>query len=244
MSPHRPKVLVVDDDDDIALLIHHVLYADNDRIDVLLAKSVEIALEILAEVPIEVIITDVQLPDRSGMDLLSWAARERPETRVIVMTGFEAEGLKERAHASGCVRLLHKPFGVHEMRSTVHEALDRRDGFAGTLSELSCVDVLQMLCIARKTTAVRFSEEAVSGAVYIDQGEVVHASFSDLTGEEAFYAMLGVAKGAFHTAPFPLDVERTITSQWQHLLMEGTRRLDEAVRDRPSGEALPAAERP
>jgi DNA-binding response OmpR family regulator len=243
MMPRRPKVLVVDDEDDIAFLIHHVLHQYNDRFDVLLAKSVEIALEILAETPVEVIITDVQLPDRSGMDLLSWAAIERPDTRVIIMTAFDVDRIKARAHAFGCLRLLRKPFDVQEMRNTVLQALDRRDGFGGTLSELSCVDVLQMLCIARKTTAVRFSEDTSSGAVYIDQGEIVHAVWNDLSGEEAFYGMMAVARGVFHTAPFPVDVERTLSGQWQYLLMEGTRRLDEAVRDRPSGE-VPVASGP
>jgi DNA-binding response OmpR family regulator len=239
MNPQRPKVLVVDDDDDIAFLIHRALHQDNQRFDVLLARSVEVALEILADVPVEVIVTDVQLPDRSGMDLLSWAAIERPDTRVIIMTGHDLGSIKDRAHACGCLRLMSKPFDMQEMRNTVLQALDRRDGFAGTLSDLSCVDVLQMLCIARKTTAVRFSVGTTSGTVYIDQGEVVHAVFHDLVGEDAFYAMMAIEKGAFHTTPFPLDVERTITGQWQYLLMEGTRRLDEAMRDRPSSEALP-----
>jgi DNA-binding response OmpR family regulator len=244
MSSRRPKVLVVEDEDGVAFLIHHVLHQDNDRFDVLLAKSVEIALEILADVPVEVIVTDVELPDRSGMDLLSWVAHEHPETRVIVMTAHDVDGIKDRAYACGCLRLMSKPFDIQEMRGTILQALDRRDGFAGTLSELSCVDVVQMLCIARKTTAIRFSTAASSGAVYIEQGEVVHAVWQDLAGEEAFYEMMTVEQGAFHTTAFPLDVERTITGTWQYLLMEGARRLDESARHRPSHEALPTAERP
>jgi DNA-binding response OmpR family regulator len=234
-------VLVVDDDDGMAFLIHHALHQDNHRFDVLLARSVEVALEILADVAVAVIVTDVELPDRSGMDLLSWAALERPDTRVIIMTGHDVDSIRDRAHACGCIRLMSKPFDMQEMRRTILEAVDRRGGFAGTLSELSCVDVVQMLCIARKTTAVRFSEDMSSGAVYIDQGEVVHAVWRDLVGEEAFYGMMAVEKGAFHATPFPPDVERTITGQWQYLLMEGTRRLDEGARDRQSGQVTMGA---
>ncbi len=156
------------------------------------------------------------------------------------MTGFEVDAIKERAHACGCLRLIRKPFAMTEMRDAVLQALERRDGFAGTLSELSCVDVVQMLCLARKTTAVRFSEEAGSGAVYIEDGEVVHAVWQELTGEDAFYGMMGVHRGAFHTTPCPVDVERSITAKWQYLFMEGTRRLDEAARDRPAGTEPPA----
>jgi DNA-binding response OmpR family regulator len=246
MGLRRPKVLVVDDDENLALMVHRILYQENDRFDVLLAKSVEIALDILADVVIEVIVTDIQLPDKSGMDLLCWAAFERPDTRVIVMTGFDVDRIKDRAHALGCLRLLQKPFDLEEVRRTVLQALDRQDGFAGTLSELSCVDVLQMICLARKTTSIRFSDQTRSGSVYVEQGEVVHAVWNDQVGEEAFYGMMAVERGVFHTAPFPLDIERTITGQWQHLLMEGARVADEARRDRPSGDppAGAAAMRP
>ena len=84
MPPRRPKVLVVDDEEDTALRLQRVLYPDNDRFDVLLARSAEIAMEILADTPLEVIVTDMLLPGRSGMDLLCWAATERPDTRVII----------------------------------------------------------------------------------------------------------------------------------------------------------------
>lgn len=239
MSRRRPKVLVVDDDEDTVVLLHRVLFQDNDRFDVLVARSVEVAQEIIADVRVEVIVTDVQMPMRNGMDLLCWAAREHPDTRVIMMTGFEVRHIRDRAHAFGCVRVMQKPFNFEEMRLTIRDALDRRDGFAGTLSELSCVDVVQMLCLARKTTAVLFAEPTGSGAVYIDRGEIVHAVFRNLVGEEALYAMVAVDRGVFHTAPLPLDIDRTITASSQWLLIEATRRLDEASRDSAAIELLP-----
>ena len=240
VDSRRPKVLVVDDEENIVLALHRILYRDNGRYDVLLARTAEIAQEILAELPIDVIVTDVHLPERSGMDLrLSWAALSCPHTRVIVMTAFDVNGIKDRAHAFGCLRLMRKPFDVHEMRATILQALDRRDGFAGTVSELSCLDVIQMLCIARKTTAVRFSEEASSGTVYLEHGEPVHAVWDDMVGEDAFYRMMAVESGVFHTAPLPPDIERSLPGNWQYLLMEGTRRLDEDGRGPQSGAEPP-----
>jgi DNA-binding NarL/FixJ family response regulator len=242
MDTRRPKVLLVDDEENLVLALHRVLYQDNDRYDVLLARTAEIAQGIVAELPIDVIVTDVHLPDRSGMDLLSWAALSCPHTRVIVMTAFDVDGIRARAHAFGCLRLVRKPFDVHEMRAAVLSALDQHDGFAGTLAELSAVDVIQMLCVARKTTAVRFSEEASSGAVYLEHGEPVHAVWDDLVGEDAFYRMVAVRSGAFHTAPLPPDIERSLPGNWQYLLMEGTRRLDEAARRREGSGEPPCPE--
>jgi response regulator of citrate/malate metabolism len=241
MLVRRPKVLVVDDEDNIVLALHRVLYQDNDRYDVLLARSAEIAEQILENNRIDVLVTDVHLPEKSGMDLLSWVAVQAPSTRVIIMTAFDVGGIKDRAHAYGCLRLMRKPFDVHEMRAAILRALTLRDSFTGSLSELSCVDVIQMLCIARKSSALRLSEGESAGVVHIEQGEPVHAVWDDLVGEEAFFRILGVKNGLFCTTPLPPDVERSLRGDWQYLMIEGMRRLDEAN----AGKAdLPEGDRP
>jgi DNA-binding NarL/FixJ family response regulator len=228
MASRRSKVLIVDDEDNIVLALHRVLYQDNHRYDVLLARTAEIAQQILLDIPVDVLVTDVHLPEKSGMDLLCWAAVETPTTRVIVMTAFDVTGIKDRAHAFGCLRLMRKPFDVHEMRATILKALDRRDSFTGNLSELSAIDVIQMLCIARKTTSLRLSENQSSGVILIENGEIVHAIWDKLVGEDAFFAMMSVKNGLFYTSQLPPDIERTIKGDWQYLLIEGLRRLDEA----------------
>ncbi len=227
MASRRPRVLIVDDEDNIVLALHRVLYQDNHRYDVLLARSAEIAQQILLDVPVDVLVTDVHLPEMSGMDLLCWAALETPTTRVIVMTAFDITGIRDRAHAFGCLRLMRKPFDVHEMRGTILRALDRRDAFAGNLADLSAIDVIQMLCIARKTMSLRLSEGRKSGVILIENGEIVHAIWEQYIGEDAFFQMISVANGLFHTSPLPPDIERTIRGDWQYLLMEGIRRFDE-----------------
>ncbi len=229
MATRRSRVLIVDDEDNIVLALHRVLYQDNLRYDVLLARSAEIAQQILLDVPIDVLVTDVHLPGKTGMDLLCWAAVESPLTRVIVMTAFDVTGIKDKAHAFGCLRLMRKPFDVHEMRATILRALDRRDSFTGNLADLSAIDVIQMLCIGRKTTALRLSEGPSSGVILIENGEIVHAIWDGQVGEEAFFKMMAVKNGLFYTSPLPPDIERTIKGDWQYLLIEGLRKLDEAA---------------
>lgn len=229
MGSRRSKVLIVDDEDNIVLALHRVLYQDNHRYDVLLARTAEIAQQVLLDIPVDVLVTDVHLPEKSGMDLLCWAAVETPTTRVIVMTAFDVTGIKDRAHAFGCLRLMRKPFDVHEMRATILKALDRRDSFQGNLSELSAIDVIQMLCISRKTTSLRLSEGTSSGVILIENGEIVHAIWDKIVGEDALFAMMNVKNGLFYTSQLPPDIDRTIRGDWQYLLIEGLRRIDEAA---------------
>src|SRR5271168_221277 len=105
MATRRPKVLIVDDEDEVVLSLFRALYQDNRRYDVLLSRSAEIAEQILGEGRVDVLVTDVQLPEKSGLDLLSWVAVQAPSTRVIVMTAFDVGGIRDRAHAFGCLRL-------------------------------------------------------------------------------------------------------------------------------------------
>jgi CheY-like chemotaxis protein len=225
----RPRVLIVDDEDNIVLALHRVLYQDNARYDVLLARTAEIAHEILRDAPVDVLVTDVHLPGRSGMDLLSWVAGEAPATRVIVMTAYDITGIKDRVHAYGCLRLVRKPFDVHEMRAAILAALEQRDTVSGSLATLSIVDVLQMLCISKKSVTLRLADGPSSGAVLIEGGQVIHAVWDDLVGEDAFHRLIAAKEGVFSTSPLPPDVERTLNGDWQYLLIDGLRKLDEAA---------------
>jgi CheY-like chemotaxis protein len=239
MATRRPKVLIVDDEDEVVLSLFRALYQDNHRYDVLLARSAEIAEQILGEGRVDVLVTDVHLPEKSGLDLLHWVAVQAPSTRVIVMTAFDVGIIRDRAHTFGCLRLVRKPFDVLEMRAAILQALTQRSSFRGSLSELSCVDVVQMLCLARKSTALRLSQGRSAGVIHIERGEPVHAVWDDLGGEEAFFRMLGVKHGVFSTGPLPPDGDHTLRGDWQYLVIEGLRRLDEVAagqRDAPEAD--------
>ncbi|HRI68136.1 MAG TPA: response regulator, partial [Polyangium sp.] len=233
MAQRRQRVLIVDDEDGIVLALHRFLYQDNHRYDVLLAKNAEIGRQILRETPVDVLVTDVHLPGMSGMDLVCWAAVETPDTRAIVMTAFDVNTIRDKAHAVGCLKLIRKPFDLHELRAAILQAMEIRDSLLGSLSELSAVDVIQMLCLGRKTTALRIARGQSSGVILIQNGDIVHGIWDNIVGEDAVHEMIAVEDGVFNMAPFPPDFERTIYGDYQHILMEGVRKLDEKARGGP-----------
>ena len=222
----RRKVLIVDDEETITFGLARVLYQDNDLYDVLLARTGEIAQQILTENDIDVMITDVRMPGMSGLDLLCWAASERLTTKVLVMTAYDIPGAQETASRFGCLSMVQKPFDVHRMRKMVRAAMDG-DGLSGSLASLSPADVVQMLCLSRKTTALRVHHQSGWGMVDIEDGNVIHATWNELVGEAAFYKILGATEGMFTTVPLPPDSPHTISRGWQHLLIDGMRVEDE-----------------
>ena len=227
MPRRRPKILVVDGDREASLALHRVLYEGNHRFDVLLAFNADVAREIMRDQSIDVLVTDAELSGMSGVDLVCWAAIEFPEIVFVVKTGDDVEGLQERISGLGCLRLLRKPCEPREVLKIVLDALDCVHRLSGSFSALSAADLIQMLCLAQRTSALRITAHGVAGTVMVKQGRLLHATWGNTVGQEALCGIIAAEDGVFRTTPLPADVEPTITQDWQHALMEAVRTLDE-----------------
>jgi CheY-like chemotaxis protein len=233
MPRRRPKVLVVDGNKENCLALHRALFEGNQAFDVLLAMTAEIAHEIIRDVGVDVLVTDVDLPSRSGVDLVCWAAIEFPETLFVVQTDDDIDELQEQISGLGCLRLLRKPYPPKEILKIVNEALDGLHRLSGCFSALSAADLIQMLCLAQRTAALRITAGGMGGAVMVKEGQLIHAAWGAQVGQEALCSILNAQDGVFRTTPLPKDIEPTIHTNWQHALMEAVRMLDERVHASP-----------
>jgi DNA-binding response OmpR family regulator len=227
MARRRPKVLVVDGDKEKSLALHRVLYDGNQQFDVLLAVNADVAREIMRDVSVDVVVTDIDLPGASGVDLVCWAAIEFPETVYIVQTRDDVDPLRQRIAGLGCLRLMRKPCKPAEVLKNVREALECIHRLSGCFSALSAADLIQMLCLAQRTAALRITAGGEVGTVMVKDGVLLHASWGAVVGQEALCAILDAQDGVFRTTPLPDGVVRTIHANWQHALMEAVQALDE-----------------
>jgi len=227
MARRRPKVLVVDGNREKSLALHRALYEGNQQFDVLMACNADVAREIMRDVSLDVVVTDIDLPGTSGVDLVCWAAIEFPETVYVVQTSDDVLELQERISWLGCLRLMKKPCQPAEVLKLVREALDCMHRLSGCFSALSAADLIQMLCLAQRTAALRITAGGEAGTVMVKDGVLQHASWGTLAGHEALCAILDAQDGVFRTTPLPEGVEVNIETDWQHALMEAVRALDE-----------------
>jgi DNA-binding response OmpR family regulator len=241
MARRRAKVLVVDGDRERAFALFRALYDGNQSFDVLLAAGADTAREIMRDVGVEVVVIDIDLPGGTGVDLVCWAAIEFPETVYIGQTRNDVEPLQEKMAGLGCLRLVRKPCPPSDVLRLVREALDCISRLSGCFSALSAADLIQMLCLAQRTAALRISAGGETGTVMVKGGVLLHASWGTLVGQDALCAILDAQDGVFRTTPLPEDAPRTIEANWQHALMEAVRVLDErANSSRRSTGSLPA----
>jgi CheY-like chemotaxis protein len=204
-----------------------VLYDGNQQFDVLLAVNADVAREIMRDMSVDVVVTDIDLPGASGVDLVCWAAIEFPETVYIVQTRDDVDPLRQRIAGLGCLRLMRKPCEPAEVLKNVREALECIHRLSGCFSALSAADLIQMLCLAQRTAALRIAADGEAGTVMVKDGVLLHASWGALVGQEALCAILDAQDGVFRTTPLPDGVVRTIHANWQHALMEAVQALDE-----------------
>ncbi len=94
--------------------------------DVATAGDVDTALVHLESDDFDVVISDIQMPGRSGIDLLHAAYEMSPETVVIMITAFASTETAISAMKEGAYDYVTKPFKVDELRIVVEKALEKK----------------------------------------------------------------------------------------------------------------------
>ncbi len=117
-------ILVVDDEPGIRDMLEAVLRAEGHR--VLGVSSPLRALEMFSDETIDLVITDLAMPEMSGVAMLRSVAEISPDTPSIVITAYGSKETAIDAMRHGAVNYLEKPFDVEEMRLHVRHALGHR----------------------------------------------------------------------------------------------------------------------
>jgi hypothetical protein len=99
--------------------------------------------------------------------------------------------------------------------------------FQGSITELPVPDIIQLVSVSGKTGMFTLVRGAERGYIYLKNGQMVHARFGDLSGEEAIYALAIWSSGDFQFTPSEEPDTVTIEKSNTSLLMEAARRLDE-----------------
>jgi CheY-like chemotaxis protein len=129
------RVLVVDDDPQMRAMVARVLQPAG--CDVRLAANGAEALRALERGDIDLVVTDLLMPDIDGIELIRTLAARAPELPVAVLSGADASGpgnLLWAALMFGAAAALEKPIAPAELRATVDRLLAMRRARAATLT--------------------------------------------------------------------------------------------------------------
>ncbi len=119
------KILIVEDERSMRDLLGLMLRKEGYQVDA--AESAENAEERLrAGGPFDLVITDISMPGKSGLDLLRHCRRVAPDTAVVLMTAFGSKETAIEALNQGAAYYVEKPFDLDEMKIVVRKTLDQQ----------------------------------------------------------------------------------------------------------------------
>ncbi|MCK5551975.1 MAG: response regulator, partial [Deltaproteobacteria bacterium] len=116
MAKELKKVLIVDDEETLTWSMAKSLSRDRDKYEVEIANNGKEALEVLGKMPIDLVISDIRMPDLNGLDLLVRVKEEYPHTKVIIMTAYGSSDVQKEASKRGSLYYIEKPFEINEIR--------------------------------------------------------------------------------------------------------------------------------
>ncbi len=112
-------ILVVDDEKSLAYLIQEALEGLGEGYKVTPVFSAEDGFRALKREPVDLVITDFNLPGLNGLDLIRRLRRLTPQTYSIVMTAFSTATIKKDAQRLGALYFLEKPFDINAIIALV-----------------------------------------------------------------------------------------------------------------------------
>ena len=122
ISNKTKKVLIIEDEGDICLLLNIMLKSDD--IDLEHVNTLSGAKDYLTKVTPSLILLDNKLPDGLGMDFIQFIKKNYPSIKIVMISGFHPDLTKEVALTNGADIYLEKPFTKEQVYQSIQELLN------------------------------------------------------------------------------------------------------------------------
>jgi len=246
------KLLLVDDNPMVLAMLQQALSSlarvttATDAADALL-KAVD-------DVP-DLLVCDYRMPGMDGRQLVE-KLKSRPATANFstVLMASKVDIAERLSPQDAADDYLEKPFFLKEATRRIKRLIDRialekmaktapSDGVVrGNLSQMNVIDLMQSLEMGRKSCQLSLSNEGDKCEVFFVEGQVKHATYGSLVGDQAVFKVLRWTGGNFQLNFEGKTDKETTQLNTQGLLMEGLRLLDESSRESGGEPEATAAE--
>jgi DNA-binding response OmpR family regulator len=235
------KLLVVDDNPMVLGMLHQALAP---LAQVVTASDAADALLKAVDNPPELLVCDYRLPGMDGKQLVE-KLKSRPATANFstVLMASKADIAERLSPQDAADDYLEKPFFLREATRRIKRMIDRialekmsktapSDGVVrGSLAQMNVIDLMQSLEMGRKSCQLTLTNEGEKCEVFFAEGQVKHATYGSLVGDQAVFKVLRWTGGSFQLDFEGKTDKETTQLNTQGLLMEGLRLLDESQRD-------------
>jgi len=189
-----PKnVLIVDDEMEMLLVMQKALEPYKEVFSVLVAGNGEEALDLLKEVDVSLVVTDLIMPRMDGFTLLVHIRSDFPDIPVIIMTAHNRPVMERMAWKIGVAEYIEKPFDIEDLADKITSNLgDEDQAEKKGLRDMNVALFLQLIEVERKSCEIHLIDVSSrrEGVLFFLNGDLTGARLEDLPPEKAARDML------------------------------------------------------
>jgi len=213
---NRMSILIVDDEESILRSLSCSLDTLDNTYRVETASSAEEALEIMADCPFDLVITDLRLPEMDGLELTENLYKNNPDTSSILMTAYGNEKISKTAKKQGCL-YLEKPFNIDQLIEQINMAFNRRGRFRVSLPDVTLTDIVRLYQYNNDSAVLSIVAENTAGMMVIEAGRITHVRLDETEGPEALLKILDLKSGSINALSCAIPQRETLSVSAERL---------------------------
>ncbi len=222
------KLLLVDDEEFFLEGLKDGLDEFKDKFITDICFSVEEAKKLQKKNKYDLIVSDIRMPKKSGLDLFVYLKRRKFKGGFIAMTAYGTEELLKNVRELGGLDVILKPFNFDWFKDKIFDYF-ADEGVSGTIESIDLTSLLQMINLEKKSTTVKIESSGDTGFLYFENGEIIHSIYKEFEGLDAAKHIISMNKGKFSFVKNGDMVPKSIDVPFVALMMDSIRSSDEEI---------------
>jgi len=240
------RLLIVDDDAVQARALSRAFSRLRPDLTLLTACNGVEATQLLTEHSVDLVLTDLQMPEMDGFELVAWILSNCPDVAIFTMSAYGTEQTAARLDGMGGIEYFTKPLDPKTALARLTDALNQ--SVRGHVQNVSLASFLQLMEMERKTCNLTIRSDDKLGVLVVRKGALIDAHSGELRGELAAISIIAWPNSSIMISRHGEFGPPMIHKSLGYVLMEAMRVQDEAAykASRPTdgnGSAFPGARR-
>jgi predicted regulator of Ras-like GTPase activity (Roadblock/LC7/MglB family)/FixJ family two-component response regulator len=221
------NVLIVDDEKYFLMSLVEGLSQYQETFATLTAENGQAAIAVLGTTSVDLVVTDLNMPELDGFGLLAHMSKHQPGVPVIVMTAYCTPEIKRKLADFGSLKILEKPLEFTELVASIHAELTVQS--ESYVRGITLPAFLQLLEMERKTCTLRIRSRGRVGFLCFRDGLLLEADNGGGRGDAAALDIVSWDEAEIELSGVCKIKEARIKASLGYLLMEGLRLKDERL---------------
>jgi CheY-like chemotaxis protein len=213
----RKRILIVDDEQSILNALAQVLTIVDSNITVDVASSAEQALTALNTKEVDVVITDLMLPQMNGLDLSKAIREKSPQTKLILMTAYGNEFIQQQAQHNGCLAYIEKPFEIDQILSCLSDVFSPKVRLQLALRKFVLSDIIKLFDSKQESGVLLLTVGQKQGYLILDNGNLVDAKLGTESGVIALSQIVAANNLSIEETDRHVSEKRTFLVTWEDI---------------------------